>query len=494
MVSWAGHPATQTVRVQGGNLRGLFGVANEYGFYAGDGVGTGNAYLRLSSQTNEFRNLTARWFSGGVEKAQIAPASGLRFQSDMNESGWQNTIGNRIEWLTNLAGGTGSIAHMYAYVGLSSELYINAEDMSSGRHTTLILGARTAVGSATIGMAANGSGASNGFISLLAATSIDLSAPAITVGGNYAIWHAGNDGEGSGLDADKLDNRHADSFWRGDNDGAGSGLDADLLDGSHAGSFALLSGATFTGQLFRDVTASNYYTGIMLRTSGDLATSTGSDYMTLFHLTDNEMAIGVADGAAWRTLVLQPYGGTVDVRGSLFGDSAAFVGTMGISGAVAAGTYQLDVLGSAGAARDVLRAGVLGVSNGLLVRYTSEMEYSLNDGIVVASGRVGYDWNSLTPGGGWGNYGGGNAAFGVKRFGSLVSVKGVLLAGGAIASNTSIYTLASEYRPSSSRHFVCYGAAGAVRVIVGSDGAIRPQAAFSVGDYLSVEMVFFTGG
>ena len=152
------------------------------------------------------------------------------------------------------------------------------------------------------------------------------------------------------------------------------------------------------------------------------------------------------------------------------------------------------MLAGSGASRDVLRAGIYGVTNGFTVRYTTEMEYALNGGIVVATGRVGYDWSSLTPGGGWNNYGSGNATFGVKRFGNLVSIKGVLIAAGAIASNTSIYTLASEYRPSSSRHFVCYGAAGAVRVIVGSDGAIRPQAAFATNEYLSVEITYFTGG
>lgn len=126
-------------------------------------------------------------------------------------------------------------------------------------------------------------------------------------------WHAGNDGAGSGLDADLLDGISSASFlrsdatttfnangndfnfnsdgsrtlinfqhngttkwqllqnnsgndlnfnyltgggqfevsgntvWHAGNDGTGSGLDADLLDGNEATAFALLSGATFTG-------------------------------------------------------------------------------------------------------------------------------------------------------------------------------------------------------------------------------------------------------
>lgn len=38
-------------------------------------------------------------------------------------------------------------------------------------------------------------------------------------------------------------------IWHAGNDGAGSGLDADLLDGYQASSFALLTGATFTGDI-----------------------------------------------------------------------------------------------------------------------------------------------------------------------------------------------------------------------------------------------------
>ncbi|ARB06095.1 hypothetical protein FDH38_gp041 [Dinoroseobacter phage vB_DshS-R5C] len=37
------------------------------------------------------------------------------------------------------------------------------------------------------------------------------------------------------------------TVWHADNDGAGSGLDADLLDGNQASAFAFLTGATFTG-------------------------------------------------------------------------------------------------------------------------------------------------------------------------------------------------------------------------------------------------------
>ncbi|MFC4593745.1 hypothetical protein [Sphingobium tyrosinilyticum] len=60
----------------------------------------------------------------------------------------------------------------------------------------------------------------------------------------YPIWHSGNDGAGSGLDADLLDGQDSSYYtniaarlgytpWHAGNDGSGSGLDADLVDGWH---------------------------------------------------------------------------------------------------------------------------------------------------------------------------------------------------------------------------------------------------------------------
>jgi len=138
----------------------------------------------------------------------------------------------------------------------------------------------------------------------------------LTVLGN-TVWHAGNDGSGSALDADTLDTYHASSFallsgatftgdiaigpsgnsgrifhgygdtrfiiragtsgfqinnnqnteiilhasdssvtyknnhvWHAGNDGSGSGLDADLLDGQHSSYFAPAASPNFTGSVY----------------------------------------------------------------------------------------------------------------------------------------------------------------------------------------------------------------------------------------------------
>jgi GH24 family phage-related lysozyme (muramidase) len=49
------------------------------------------------------------------------------------------------------------------------------------------------------------------------------------------------------LYVDQLIQVNGNTVWHAGNDGSGSGLNADLLDGNHASAFALLSGATFTG-------------------------------------------------------------------------------------------------------------------------------------------------------------------------------------------------------------------------------------------------------
>jgi hypothetical protein len=126
--------------------------------------------------------------------------------------------------------------------------------------------------------------------SLSISTTISVAGSILRAGNT--VWDAGNDGSGSGLDADLLDGRHAADFallsgatftgivsaasfnasgaiaagtsltrggwtvwdqgniapWHVGNDGSGSGLDADLLDGLHASAFALLNGSgVFTG-------------------------------------------------------------------------------------------------------------------------------------------------------------------------------------------------------------------------------------------------------
>jgi hypothetical protein len=64
VVTWATHPATQTVRARMGNLRGIFSVADEFGLYAGSGTAVTDRYIRASNSALELRNVppgALRW-------------------------------------------------------------------------------------------------------------------------------------------------------------------------------------------------------------------------------------------------------------------------------------------------------------------------------------------------------------------------------------------------------------------------------------------------
>jgi hypothetical protein len=85
-VTWSGHPVGGlTVRTRMGNLRGLFNVTNEYGFYAGSGVTDADTYIRLSSYTNKINNLPMEWWSSGQKFMWMNSTDGvsLRVSDDL---------------------------------------------------------------------------------------------------------------------------------------------------------------------------------------------------------------------------------------------------------------------------------------------------------------------------------------------------------------------------------------------------------------------------
>lgn len=67
VVTWASEPATgRTVNARFGNLRGIFGVADEYGLYVGSGTTDASAYLRLSNTQAKINNVPLQMWNSGV--------------------------------------------------------------------------------------------------------------------------------------------------------------------------------------------------------------------------------------------------------------------------------------------------------------------------------------------------------------------------------------------------------------------------------------------
>lgn len=131
-------------------------------------------------------------------------------------------------------------------------------------------------------------------------------------------------------------------------------------------------------------------------------------------------------------------------------------------------------------------------------RLTSTSNVLYTSGSLILGGNAGESWSNVTPLSGWQNFGSGNAVFGIKRFGDLISVKGIVTPTTNQAANSSIYQLPSGYRPSTNRAMNCRayigGAMTTVQVNINTDGNIRPQVAISTGQWVSLEMVFFIGG
>lgn len=74
IVTWSGHPRTQTLRARLGNLYGIFAQANEYGLFSGNGTADTDQYLRISSTAVRLNNIPLRLHSGGVQTVNIDAA------------------------------------------------------------------------------------------------------------------------------------------------------------------------------------------------------------------------------------------------------------------------------------------------------------------------------------------------------------------------------------------------------------------------------------
>ena len=131
----------------------------------------------------------------------------------------------------------------------------------------------------------------------------------------YTVWHSGNDGSGSGLDADKLDGYHASSFVKTSDyedsdvlakiknvDGSGSGLDADMIDGVHASqifTFNYNKGSLWTPS----IASSNGWNrvGGFHGAAGDCYISLGSSSGKLHLIVDGEVYANEGRYQCWNS-------------------------------------------------------------------------------------------------------------------------------------------------------------------------------------------------
>ena len=117
VVTWSDHPADGlSLRARMGNLRGVFGTADEFGLYAGDGISASSRYLRISNEAVEMRNLPLLML--GNSGARVEAHSGGLFGLDNSGAGAFALATNPVSWQGQalgagdvMLGGAGQYVH-----------------------------------------------------------------------------------------------------------------------------------------------------------------------------------------------------------------------------------------------------------------------------------------------------------------------------------------------------------------------------------------------
>ncbi|MCB0048289.1 MAG: shufflon system plasmid conjugative transfer pilus tip adhesin PilV, partial [Caldilinea sp.] len=463
IVTWAGHPATQTVRVQGGNLKGLFGQANEYGFYAGDGVTTASKYLRLSTATNEFRNLTASWYKAGTMVAQVTPNNGLRLQVG---SGYPYPDEYAVSWYSNLGAGTGKTWSIGTYSDDEDWMTIESA-VSDSRRKVLRMEAASTTGMAMIDLIANPSPQGNGKIILYCNDNIHLMTNSdVTVGSNeYKVLHQGNGGHGTGFDADRLDGWHSSNFVYVSSytaadvlakvltvDGHNSGLDADTIDTVQVE--RIIFGENARGSTGKTDINWNGKSGFYSKTGSDVG---GAPWGSYFHVIEATYAYDSYYGMQiaqyfWGEQLYhriftnssgnKSFGSWVRIADDVSLGNGSHVDAY-FTGHIRAGSTGLSEAGSVSANNwfrsvgsngwfNATHSGGIYMTDSTWIRTYNNKGFYCNATMQATYLRVEQnasalgDWAAVTLGTGWANYGSGYVSARYRRFGDVVHVHGMV--------------------------------------------------------------------
>lgn len=337
IVSWTTHPATgQALRVQMGNLRGVYGYASTvYGIAMGDptaanvtveatnGVrlrqGTTDMIVLDAAGNSYFAGVMTIGTSGEIRQGTGTIGSnytGLRIWRDSSIGRIGGYASNVLQWYGDTAG---NLVAGAGYVTLNAS-GIDVASYHDSRTSTPEPGYSDPISNPAAALTYHATDQGEAWLSAVdgwktynGGTALRLfgsSRHAVDSGQPASNWSHYVDavlempgvtkpaGTGSWFERlwlkapstslvlfNGLAQLNGYTMWHAGNDGSGTGLDADTLDTYHAASFALLSGATFTGTVN---CYSNSANPIIQVTAG----SSGS--FPLFQLVD-----GRASGVTW---------------------------------------------------------------------------------------------------------------------------------------------------------------------------------------------------
>ena len=521
VVSWATHPAVDpVVRSQLGNLKGIFGVANEFGLFAGNGVTDASSYVRLSSYALRLNNVPLQLWSSGQQKVNL-DASGTNV--------WfgQGSGDKRLSWdgfnlavagAITISGVSGFAGSGYLKIGSGTkDTNLNGWQFDSSE----IVG--QAGGVDQVVMNTSGKIVAGGGDVTLDADGIKIKASASYNFKNSLSFVNGSGGEearmfvansafatefniasvASGSNRDATVNIDATPSGSGVGQinlavpSAGGTINLTAtqritlngpsnvigsLDISPTGEFQLDAGGLSVGR--RDVNYSPTTTN--WSTAGTTLLLTGQNYSVIgFHDADTRVDF-IRVGAGTMTLGYDGGWGSPYVSipgGLLINRGSSSNGALTVGGTAFNCHFNYD------AGEDTyIRGGKL--TSKVLIGdvNTGDIQLGSGAGSIVMYGNLGTTWDGLSFGSGWANYGGSYQTGQVKKVGDLVFLRGLVYR--FTGTSVSIATLPVGYRPPAQCLIGVLTNTGIGRIDIQADG----QIVWSSGgtDWIQLDTVFFS--
>lgn len=452
IVTWTTHPATgAVVRNQMGHLRGLFGVANEFGFYAGNGTTNNDAHLRLSNITSTFNNIPITMTQVGVTRIKLDATTGL----NLKLASAADTL-TAIRWQDNLGVSTDGAKIDVFSGGSATQMLINLEAIDAAPIALMELRTVNNVGLQQASISLN-SGASFSEI--------------------FAI-------------SNKI---YIGSFVSGNT----NLIELRVVSGGHIWANGAMNIGSATTIVTNDGTLSLGNTTVDYTPISSTWNTTGS---TLLLNALNYSTIAFHDSGS-RVDYIRVGAGTITL-GYDGGYGAAVIGirttpsrSLTVGGTIKISTTDAPFTTSSwGKAIELNEAqciqwlkstsstsrGIGYTSDGNLYFFTSTVNdgtgaptYDLilgADGTLSISGPLTGAWTALSFSSGWANYDAGWIQCSYKKVGDLVFLRG--LAKRTSGSGTVIGTLPSGYRPSNSHMITAWSDTGVARTDISAAGDI----------------------
>ena len=461
VVSWATHPAVDpVVRSQLGNLKGIFGVANEFGLFAGNGVTDADSYVRLSSYALRLNNVPIQLWTSGQQKVNIdSGGTNVWFgQGSGDKRFYWDGFNLAVAGAITISGVSGFAGSGYLKIGSGTkDTNLNGWQFDSSEivgqaggvdQVVMNTSGKILAGASSVLLDGNGltvigdTTDVHGSQARTKGVTFTRSDGSIIIGRSLGYYLSGTDTYGVELYSRSPDSES--SYLRISAERAGV-----VYGGGSAGNPKIVM---FSGS---DESISFYASGQM----NWYRSGSASSDMAL----GNSLHVKLAANVGTNTVIVTN-DGTLSV-GNLSVDYTPIDSTWNTTGSTLllnALNYTTIGFHDSGNRVDYIRAGAGVITLGYDGGYGAAR--------VDFGGVVGTGWDGLSFGSGWANYGGGEQTGQVKKVGDLIFLRGLVYR--FTGSGTTIATLPAGLRPAAYSRFVQETATGVGRVDVHPDGTV----------------------